>query len=181
MIELLVSIGIVSLLAAIIIPAVKAARGASRRIECANNLKQLSLASHNYLDAFGHLVPTGRLLYPGLLAFGEQAEAAEQHLSRTGQPKLGGIIRCPSDPEATDVEARVSYVVNTGTIPNSWTFDDPDGVIKGISDRYVGVQPAEVTDGLSQTALFSERLVPLLGVGFNAVTGEVLTEVADKA
>ncbi|MCX7915011.1 MAG: type II secretion system GspH family protein, partial [Verrucomicrobiae bacterium] len=57
LIELLVTVGIVALLGALFLPALRQARHAAQRGICTSNLRQLGLATHMYLDDFGKFFP----------------------------------------------------------------------------------------------------------------------------
>jgi prepilin-type N-terminal cleavage/methylation domain-containing protein/prepilin-type processing-associated H-X9-DG protein len=80
-VELLVSIAIIGILAALLLPAVMAAREAGRKVECRNNLKQLGLAFHEHESSYRHYPSNGW----GYLWIGEPDRG-------TGKRQPGGWI-----------------------------------------------------------------------------------------
>jgi len=196
LVELLVVIAIIGILIGLLLPAVQSAREAARRMSCSNNLKQITLATHNYESAYQRL-PTNFTsstntsgnfsVFAQLAPFYEQANV--QDLIRFERPlKVGccpgqlfpphdvaaktelGMLRCPSESQfgLYDVAtlsgrgpiqqyAGTNYSMNFGTgVGTQYDTRVPTDGIHWI-DSQIGFEA--ITDGLSNTAAFSEHLL----------------------
>jgi prepilin-type N-terminal cleavage/methylation domain-containing protein len=132
LIELLVVIAIIAILIGLLLPAVQKIREAANRMKCANNLKQLGLAVHNYENVNGQLPPSinrisgqYRSWVVYLLPYFEQDNVARRYaLDRDwfdplNQPLVGTplkVMQCPSAPARTvSVTAPEGSVFTAGT------------------------------------------------------------------
>jgi prepilin-type N-terminal cleavage/methylation domain-containing protein len=183
LVELLIVIAIIGVLVALLLPAVQAARSAARRTACVNNLRQIGVALQNYHAAkqrfpAGRGAPTPRIFSPQahLLAFMEQDalraqidfsdapapfntptvsyDAVRNHQAATTSV---GTLLCPADSGQGRVSGvlygATNYAGCTGSGGNSGSLTDADGVFFLAS----AVRFKDITDGASNTAVFSER------------------------
>lgn len=185
-IELLVVLGIVSLLLALLLPAVQVARESARRTACGNHLRQMGIASAAFEASetrypggavktapiskvqSNNLSPHVQLLpYLDQQALYDQFDASENGLgvrqdppsSKVNAALLGrelAIYVCPSD---ASEGPRCNYRISAGTSP--WLHEtlpkSPTGALQGYR-TLKGRKDADFPDGKSNTTAFAEKL-----------------------
>jgi prepilin-type N-terminal cleavage/methylation domain-containing protein/prepilin-type processing-associated H-X9-DG protein len=114
LVELLVVIVIIGVLMALLLPAIQAAREASRRLACASNLREIGVATHLY-------VSTWEMYPPAWLDIGNGVGLRWFDFLKPYISKGCCVYRCPTDPVqkpyTEDPSITLSYGINLWQIP----------------------------------------------------------------
>jgi hypothetical protein len=176
---------VIGVLVALVLPAVQAARESARRIECANNLKQIGLALHGYHDLLNtfppgwrddHLQHSAYAWANGLLPLLEEhdvfhsirfeAQFDDQAHAHIPQAVVK-TFHCPSDvaPHYWELRDHSPPHAVLMDLPQSnyvgvFGTRDPDGTVlegDGVFIRNRSIRSAEIEAGLSNTIFVGER------------------------
>ena len=185
LLEVLVVCALVALLVALVLPAIQFSRTAAARADCQNRLRQLAVALNGYSidnDCFPPVGfaargvgATGVGPWCGQVALLPYLDQRELYNSlnlglfwaapdnRTAGAISPGVFLCPADaaPQSTHQYGFGNYAacVGSGIWPRGLDAEVSGvGFYDGIFFGKRGVTPAQCTDGLSNTAAFSERV-----------------------
>jgi prepilin-type N-terminal cleavage/methylation domain-containing protein/prepilin-type processing-associated H-X9-DG protein len=189
LIELLVVIGIIGVLMALLIPAIQSSRSAASRSSCANNLRQLGIAAQNHESALGYFPagsvakefpaePTAAWTFYRWSALAMLTPYLENTAAYNAldlsvplygsnfevRPENVDSVKiwvaeflCPADElrRLNDDFAPTSYAASAGSGAGGGSPRDTDGVFFINSQTRI----AQIADGASKTALFSESIL----------------------
>jgi prepilin-type N-terminal cleavage/methylation domain-containing protein/prepilin-type processing-associated H-X9-DG protein len=183
LIELLVVISIIATLVAFIAPAVQNAREAARRLECLNNMRQVGLATHNFLTTNNNRLPllaastntTGGAMPDGwptqLLGYLERSAIADKINAGTFTIAADGVAvrayTCPSNFNSFNQAGGLGIGANAGygnfLSGGTWTEIGGAGAHNGADLSW---------DNASPTSTLSKQIARDTGVFWRQVSGD---------
>ena len=126
LIELLVVIAIIGVLVALLLPAVQAAREASRRSQCSNNLRQMAIAMHNYHDVQQAFPINYRPVVSGTYSWMQAILPFIEQANLYNQIVIGGTVSLPANTAVANTPIKTYRCPSDGLNQN--------GMMNGASD-----------------------------------------------
>jgi len=184
LVELLVVVSIIGILSGLLVPAVQSAREAARRTECSNNLRQLGIATMNFVST-NDCFPLGRdkpgedvwSAHARLLPYMEETPTFQQidFSQPPGNARHAQVCQtvvktflCPADRNRMNFQdqgnnnqypwAKNNYRGNAGNDTGEWNATTGEQN-NGIFVTAIPVRLCQVTDGISHTAMFAEAIM----------------------
>ncbi len=142
LIELLVVIAIIAVLIGLLLPAIQKVREAANRMQCANNLKQISLAAQNFTSTFGFL-PPARIAPPsgnvtGVDGFATWAWLVLPYLEQDNLYKLFDVTRPYSKQSPAAVQGQPRFFLCPSRPAAVLSIGDPTPPGGGALSDYAG-------------------------------------------
>jgi prepilin-type N-terminal cleavage/methylation domain-containing protein len=189
LVELLVVIAIIAVLIGLLLPAVQKVRVAAARAASLNNLKQIGLATHNYAAASGGdgaQLPVGNVFLE-LMPLLEQQGVVNEAYANTGNATTdtadlneaqGTVLKVLIDPADSSAPTYVAHVRGAGTssafVTTTFGLTSYAWNSMWFSDLGPPTLGPGAADGVSNTILFSNRLMNCSYPGATSSSGQVL-------
>ncbi|NLS95756.1 MAG: DUF1559 domain-containing protein [Planctomycetaceae bacterium] len=186
LIEILVVITIITILAALLLPAIQAARESARKSQCMNNVKQLGVALQNYVMSFETLPPglIRDMRHPNPAATNNttwitqilghlELETLHKRIDWEMEPGIAGgnaeiamidltLLHCPSDRSnnrPSPFFGPTNYVACIGHTDKAWHKSEPIRELWGPFGVNSSLRYADMLDGSANSMLISECLI----------------------